>query len=169
MYNAVADRVSEDRFTDFVMPCRNVKLRTKDSGRLFASCFGDFEQISRLDFCQRIQEPLVHNQQRRLFVLLDHLAVNTVTSGNGKLREQLRQSDISYRKKIPHSRHTESAGNVGFTTPCCAEQQNVVVLVDVFTGRQTRYLCHVQLAVGVVCLLKTITEMSKKIYIPRCL
>ena len=96
MNDAVADGVCKDRVADLFPPSGDVKLRAEYCGRLFVPRLRDLEKISRFGFLERVKQPFIQNEQRRLLVLLYDLGIRSVPAGYGKLSEQLRKPDVSY-------------------------------------------------------------------------
>ena len=63
MNNAVADRISQNGVGQLVSLSGNVELRAQDGGCSPVTRFHDFKQITAFAFFQRIQQPLVNDQQ----------------------------------------------------------------------------------------------------------
>lgn len=150
MNDAVADSVGKDRITDLFPPARDVKLRAEYCGRLFVPRLCNLEKISRFCLFERVKQPLVKNEQRRLLVLLYDFGIRAVPTGYGKLGEQLRKPDVAYLKKTACRRHTERTGDIRLARTGRAEQKNVVPFRDEITGGQSRYLRLIQVSVSVV-------------------
>ena len=82
MNDTVAYSIGKDRIADLIPPARDVELRAEYCGRLFVSRLRNFEKISRFGFFERVQQPLVQDEQRRLLVLLYDPGVRSVPTGN---------------------------------------------------------------------------------------
>lgn len=101
----------------------------------FLSRLSYFKNISGFSFLERIQQPLVKNNQCQLLVLLNDLTVNTIVARNGELGNKFRKPDVSYLKKAAYSRHSERTGNIRFVRADSAEQKDIVPFRNIIAGR----------------------------------
>lgn len=92
--DAVADGISHSGIVEVLMPARCVKLGAKNRRSNFVSGLNQFKQVAGLVLFQRIQQPLVQNEQLHLFIALHHIPVGAVAAGNADLGQYIRESDI---------------------------------------------------------------------------
>ena len=94
---------------------QDVKLRAKDRGCSFVSGLHDLQKVSGFGFFEGIQQPLINNQQGVLLVLGQKLTDTAVASGNMKIHQQVRKTDVLYREELSGSRHAQCADKIGLS------------------------------------------------------
>ena len=93
MDDAVANGIGQDGIANLVLPAADAELGAEDGGGDLVPGLNDLQQVAGLRFLQAVEQPLVQNQQGGTLVLLDDLREGAVSTGNGQLREQLREAD----------------------------------------------------------------------------
>ena len=96
-----------------VSPSGNVELRAQDGGCSPVTRFHDFKQITAFAFFQRIQQPLVNDQQGVFLVLCHEFADRSVATGNAEFHQQIRQTDVFHRQELSCSCHAQCTGQIG--------------------------------------------------------
>ena len=144
MDNAVANRISKDRIRELVPPPRNVELGTQNGGSPPVASIHDLKQIAGFAFFQRIQQPLVNDQQGILLVLRHKLANRSIAPGDAEFHQKIRQTNVFHRQELPGSCHAQSTSQIGLTAAGGSQQDDIVVFMDIVAGAQTEQLIPLQ-------------------------
>ena len=81
------------------------------------------------------------------FVLPHELTDCAITAGDAEINEQIRESNILHWQELPGRRHTERTGKIGLSAAGSTQQNDVVVLMDVVAGTETKQFFLLQLSV----------------------
>ena len=80
--DAVADGIRQDQVNQFVTPAGDIELRTQDRGSTLVAGFHNIQQVAAFGFFQRIQQPLVDDEQHIFFILCHELTDCAITAGD---------------------------------------------------------------------------------------
>ena len=104
-----------------------------------------------------------------MLLLLGHeLADGAVASGNLEFYQQIRESDVFHRIEPSCGSHAQGTGQIGLSAAGGAQQNDVVVLLDVVAGAEPQQLLLLQPSVGqIIHILQTGTGIREGIIINR--
>lgn len=108
----------------------------KDSGCYLASCLDQFQQAPCFTFLQRIQKPLIPNEQFVLSVFPHQFTIGPVTTIHCGLYQKIWQANIFCAVIIAVGGNPKGACQIGFACSCGSEDDRIMRLLDVGAGRQ---------------------------------
>ena len=101
MDNAVTDGIRQGWVTNLLVPATDFELRAEDGGCLLVAALGDLQQVTGLGIFQRIQQPLVQDEQFHLFILPQCFAVVAFCPRDGHSSRRGLSNDSAFRCPIP--------------------------------------------------------------------
>ena len=147
MDNAVTNRVCQNRIGELLCPARNVKLGTQNRRSPLVPGLHNFQKVSGFRFLQGVEKPFINNQERVLLVLGQKLSDASVASGNVKLHQQIRQTDVLDCQELSDCRHSQRTCQIGLAAPCRSQQDDVVALLNVIAGAKPQQFLPLQISV----------------------
>lgn len=137
------------------MPLAGVVLRTEDGGGHLIPGLYQFQHIPGLCLLEGVEQPLVQNKQLLFSELFHVVSVGSVSPGHRDLYQQIRQADIPDGIIAAAGSHTKGTGQVGFSCPGGAQNDDIVCFLEVDAEGQAQDLLPGQHALrqvlGILC------------------
>lgn len=145
----VDDRVGHRAVAQLGPPARGGELRAQDEGSPPVARLDDLQHLPRLVLPDRLQEPIVDDEQVAGDVALSRLGPCLVL-GHAQLVEHLRQPDVPHRLEGVARRYAEGAGDPRLPGAGGARDDEVAPGVDPLAVGEVHHPRPVELAVRVV-------------------
>ena len=132
----VQDCVGVGRVADQLVPVLNQHLADHYGRAPSVSVFQDFQQVVTASSIERLENPVVQNQQLRRNYTADQPSKPSVSSGQRQLGKQLRHTLIQNGAVVPAGSMAERLGQPTFAHPGRTAEDQIVMSVDPGTSGQ---------------------------------
>ena len=159
------------------MPLTGVVLGAEDGGRHLVPSFHQLQYIPGFCLLQRVQQPLVQNEQLHLFQLLHIFPIGPIPLGYSDLHQKIRQPEIPSGVEVPVGRHTQGTGQECLSSTGSAQDDHISCFLNVRTGCQAEDLLPVQMPFGnildilhaglCICIAGLLDQASEPVAFPR--
>jgi hypothetical protein len=95
-------------------------------------------------------QPFIKDQEIRPGISLIDFPEVSFRPGDCQLIQQFRHPDVADGFQFPAGGIAKGTGNIGLSAACCPLQDDMVLIIDIFTGCIAKELCLVELAVFMI-------------------
>ena len=146
--DAVEDGVGDGRLADDVVPSVDGYLAGDERCAVAVAFFDDLQQIAALVGSERLEAPIVEDEQPHLAEPLHHPAIAAVAAGEGEIGEQLGDALIEDGAVVATGLVAEGAGEPRFADPGGTFDDEILRGVDPIAGDQPLEQCSIEAALG---------------------
>jgi hypothetical protein len=132
--NAIEDRIGDGGVLNEFMPVIYGKLAGDKSGAKAVAVIDEFQEIAALFCIEFTHSPIIQQQEMSFGDGGEEFAIAAISFGDQEILEESGDSQIEGGETFSASLVSECAGKKGFTGPCGAGNDEVMVLFDPVAG-----------------------------------